>query len=175
MLRLSGQILGKPVLSLRTGSPVGSAVAPIFNPTKLTIEGFYVRDSVDKAELILLCQDIREMSRQGFIVNDHDVLSPAEDLVRLKHLIEINYELLNKRIETVSKQKVGKVSDYAVETNSMAVQKIYAARPFWKNLAGGSLSIDRSQIVEITSQRIIINELLQAKRAVAPVSATVGT
>ncbi len=175
MLQLSGQILNKPVLSLRTGGPVAWIVAPIINPSKLSIEGFYVQDSVDKKELVLVCQDIREVSRQGLIVNDHDVLAQPDDLVRLKQLLEMNFELIDKRIETTSKQHVGKVSDYAVETSSMQVQKVYASRSFWKNLTGGALSIDRSQIVEITNRRIIINELLQGKRALAPASAPVTT
>ncbi len=150
-------------------------IAPIFNPHKLSIEGFYVRDGADKRELILLCQDIREISGRGYIINDHDVLAQPDDLVRLKDLLDMNFELLDKLIETTSKEKVGKVSDYAVETTSMQVQKIYASRSFWKNLTGGSLSIDRSQIVEITNRRIIINELLQGKRSVAPASAPIVT
>jgi uncharacterized protein YrrD len=174
MLQLSGQILNRPVLSLRTGGPRAWVVAPVFNPSKLSIEGFYVQDRADKKELILLCQDIREISRQGFIVNDHDVLATAEDLVRLKELLDTNFELLDKHVETASKQSVGKVSDYAVETSSMIVQKIYASQSFWKNLTGGALSIDRSQIVEVTNQRIVINELLQGKRAVVPASAPVA-
>ena len=58
-------------------------------------------------------------------------------------------------------QKIGKVSDYAVETDSMYVQKIYVSRSILRNLASGSLSIDRTQIVEIKNDRIIINDLLQ--------------
>jgi len=106
-------------------------------------------------------------------VNDHDVLAPPDDLVRLKKFMDMNFELLNKQIETVSKVKVGKVSDYAVEVSSMIVQKLYATRSFWKNMTSGSLSIDRTQIVEITSKRIVINEILQGKRATAPVSAPI--
>ena len=172
MLQLSGQILGKPVLSLRTGGPVAWAVTPIFNPNKLSIEGFYVRDTVDKRELVLLCQDIREMSRQGLIINDHDVLAQPNELVRLKEVLDLNFELMDKRVETTGKHKVGKVSDYAVETTSMVVQKLYASRSFWKNLTGGALSIDRSQIVEVTNRRIVINELLRGNpaQAAAPIA-----
>ena len=173
MLQLSGQILTKPVLSLRTGGAVAWITAAIFNPAKLSIEGFYVLDTMDKRELVLVCQDIRDVSKQGIIINDHDVLAQPEDLVRLRTVLETNFELLDKRVETTGKQYVGKVNDYAVETSSMIVQKIYASQSFWKNLTGGSLSIDRSQIIEVTSKRIVIHELLQGKRAAVPASAPV--
>lgn len=171
MLQLSTYLLNKPVLSLRTGRPVAWIVSPIFNPRKLCLEGFYVQDSADRRQLILLCQDIRETSPQGFIVNDHDVLAQAEDLVRLQPLLEMHFELLDKRVETASGEKVGKVTDYAVETTTMYVQKLYASQPIWKNLGGGSLSIDRSQVVEMTNRRIIIHDLLHSAPAAAPAPA----
>jgi len=82
--------------------------------------------------------------------------------------LEIGFELIGKHVETISKVKVGKVSDYAVETETMFVQKIYVSQSILKSLTGGSLSIDRSQINEITPRRIIINELLKTAPATAP-------
>lgn len=168
MLQLSSSLLNKSVLSLRTGTPIATVTAPIFNPNNLKIEGFYCQDRFDKKELILLYQDIREMLPQGYVVNDHDVLVEAAELVRLKSVLELNFELIGKHVETVSKEKVGKVSDYATETETMFVQKIYVAQSILKSLTGGSLSIDRSQINEITPKRIIINELMKTAPATAP-------
>jgi len=172
MLQLSGALLNKPVLSLRSGNPVAWVVAPLINPNSLKIEGFYCEDSFDKNQLILLYQDIRELSQQGFIVNDHDALSTPEDLVRLKRVIEQHFELMKKPVETTSKDKVGKVSDYAVETTTMYIQKLYVSQSILKSLAGGSLSVDRSQIVEITNKRIIIQDIL--KGTPSPATASVA-
>jgi len=168
MLQLSASILNKSILSLRTGMPIATITAPIFNPNNLKIEGFYCQDRFDKKELVLLYQDIREMLPQGYVVNDHDVLVEPGDLIRLKEILEIGFELIGKHVETISKVKVGKVSDYAVETETMFVQKIYVSQSILKSLTGGSLSIDRSQINEITPRRIIINELLKTAPATAP-------
>jgi len=168
MLQLSASILNKSILSLRTGMPIATITAPIFNPNNLKIEGFYCQDRFDKKELVLLHQDIREMLPQGYVVNDHDVLAEPSELIRLKEVLEIGFELIGKHVETISKVKVGKVSDYAVETETMFVQKIYVSQSILKSLTGGSLSIDRSQINEITPRRIIINELLKTAPATAP-------
>ncbi|MEO8104835.1 MAG: hypothetical protein ABI602_00675 [Candidatus Saccharibacteria bacterium] len=168
MLQLSAALLNKSILSLRTGMPIAVITAPIFNPNNLKIEGFYCQDRFDKKELVLLYQDIREMLPQGYVVNDHDVLVEPGELIRLKEVLEIGFELIGKQVQTVSKVKVGKVSDYAVETETMFVQKIYVAQSILKSLTGGSLSIDRTQINEITPRRIIINDLVKTVPAGAP-------
>lgn len=170
MLQLSANILNKAVLSLRTGMPVATITAPIFNPNNLKIEGFYCEDRFDKKELILLYQDIRDMLPQGYVVNDHDVLIEPSELVRLQDILELNFQLIGKHVETVSKEKVGKVTDYATETETMFVQKLYVNQSILKSFTGGSLSIDRTQINEITPRRIIINELI--KTSPAPAAAT---
>ena len=169
MLKLSSALLvNKSVLSLRVGTPVATITAPIINPNNLKIEGFYCQDRFDRKELVLLYQDIRDTLPQGYVINDHDVLVEPEELVRLKDILELNFELIGKPIITVSKEKVGKVSDYATETETMFIQKIYASQSIIKSLSGGSLSIDRTQINEITPNKIIINDLLRGHPATAP-------
>lgn len=162
MLQLSSAFINVPVLSLRTGDAIAMAVEPIINPNNLRIEGFYCEDLFEKTELILLYQDIRETVEDGFIVDDHERLVEPDELVRLKSVLEARFVLLGKPVETASKDKVGKVSDYAVETTSMYIQKLYTARPLLKSLGGGSLSIDRSQIVEVTNKRVVIQDLLES-------------
>ncbi len=171
MLQLSASLLNKSVMSLRTGTPVATVVAPIINPDSLKIEGFYCEDRFDKSRLVLLVQDIREIMANGYVINDHDVLADPTELVRLKKVLDLNFELIGKHVVTVDKQKVGKVSDYATDTGSMFIQKIYVAQSILKSLTGGSLSIDRTQINEITPKRVIINELSKKAPATAAVTA----
>lgn len=167
MLQLSETVLGKQVLSLRTGSPIAEVISPIINPNNLKIEGFYCQDSDDNRQLVLLYQDIRDVLPQGLVVNDYDVLAEPEDLIRLKNVLDIHFEIIGKPVETTSHEKVGKVTDYAFESATMYIQKIYVSQSILKSLTGGNLSVDRSQVHEITPKRIIINELLQT----APASA----
>lgn len=156
MLKLSGTILGKPVLSLRTGRTVAVITGAIINPNNLKIEGLYCTDSYDKSELVLLYQDIRDVLPQGFVVNDHDVLAHPKDLVRLKKFIDLGFDVKGKRVVSVSHRHLGKVADYAVEIETMYIQKLYVTQGFIKGLTGGNLGIDRSQINEITDTKIIV-------------------
>lgn len=159
MLQLSKFFIGCNVLSLRSGQPVASITAPIINPNNLKIEGFYCADS-RRHHLVLVCQDIREVLPNGLVIDDYERLAEPDELVRLKSVMEIDFELLGKQVVTVDGQKVGKVGDYAVETGSMYIQKIYATQSILKNFTGGSLSIDRSQVHEITPKRVVITELM---------------
>jgi uncharacterized protein YrrD len=171
MLQLSNSLLNASVLSLRTGGVVATVIGPIINPDNLKIEGFYCEDRFDKHRLVLLCQDIRDMLPQGFVINDHDVLAEPEELVRLQKVMSIDFTLIGKQVVTVDKEKVGKVSDYATETGGMFIQKIYVSQSILKSFTGGNLSIDRNQVHEITPKRIIINELLKNSRVTAPATA----
>lgn len=167
MLQLSESLLNRPVMSLRTGQQVATAVQPVINPNNLKIEGFYCSDRFSKDTLILLYQDIRDIIAQGFVVDDHDVLTPPEELVRLQEIINIGFQLIGKPVVTVSKERVGKVSDYATELETMYIQKIYVSQSMLKSFTGGNLGIDRNQINEITDKKIIINELLKGTPAAA--------
>jgi uncharacterized protein YrrD len=171
MLQLSGMILSRPVLSLRTGTQVGVVLGPIINPNNLKVEGFYCHDDASRKQLILVAQDIRDILPQGVVVNDQDVLTEPEELVRLNDVMRINFELTGKTVITTDKTKLGKVSDYAVETSSMYIQKIYVSQSLLKSFSGGNLGIDRSQIVEINDKQIVVHDLRQKVHAHAAVPA----
>lgn len=171
MLQLSDVLLNQPVLSLRTGTPVATIIGPIINPNNLHIEGFYCQDNQDKSTLVLLPQDIRDVIPQGIVINDHDVLAEPADLVRLQKVLELNFELIGKPVVDTNGQKIGKVEDYATDISSLYIQRIYVTQSFLKSLTGGNLGIDRTQIVEITPKKIVVNEMLSKVPAGARVTA----
>lgn len=148
-------------MSLRTGGQVATAIQPIFNPKNLKIEGFYCDDRFEPKQLILLAQDIRDHIEKGFVINDHEVLANPEELVRLQSVLKLDFELIGKPVISVNKQRLGKVSDYAVDDATLYVQKLYVSQNLLKSITGGNLSIDRSQIVEITNRKIVVLDPLK--------------
>lgn len=167
MLQLSESLFNKPVMSLRTGQPVATTGRLIINPNNLKIEGFYCQDRFSKTELVLLYQDIRDVIPKGFVVDDHDVLVESNDLVRLKDIMALDFKLIGKPVVTVSKERVGKVSDFATEIETFYIQKLYVSQNMLKSFTGGNLGVERNQINEITDKKIIINELLKGVPASA--------
>lgn len=159
MLKLSAAVLNQPIMSLRTGGVVGGSETAIINPNNLKIEGFYCNDHFSKNTLVLLAQDIRDITKQGIIVDDHDVLSEPAELVRLTSVLDLNFQLIGKPVYTVSKHKVGKIIDFAADNATLYIQKLYVSQSLIKSLGTGQLSVDRSQIVEITNSRVVIKDL----------------
>jgi len=135
--------------------------APVINPNNLKIEGFYCQEDKKHETLILLSQDVRDVMPQGLVVNDHDVLTDPTDLVRLRDVLALNFEVLGMPVITTTKEKIGKVADYAVDSESLYIQKLYVTQSIFRNFSGGNLGVDRTQIVEITNKAIIVHDLHQ--------------
>jgi sporulation protein YlmC with PRC-barrel domain len=173
MLQLSNILMNRPVLSLRTGGIIGQTLQPVINPNNLKIEGFYCDDKFNKKTSILLSQEIRDFITQGIVVNDQEALTDPDELVRLKDVLALNFELLGKPVVTISKQRVGKVTDFALDTETMYVQKLYVGRSLLKSLNSGQLSVDRTQIIEITNKKIVVQEILKPKKSAIPATAPI--
>lgn len=171
MLTLGKQLEGKEILSLRIGRPVGATTEPIINPNNLKIEGWHAIESSKKENRIMLSQDVRDILPQGFVVNDHDALTPENELIRLQDLLDQNFTLVGKHVVSDSRRKLGKVTDYAFEKNSMFIQKLYVAQSVVKSFSGGTLILDRSQIIEISHKKIVVKEPTVNEGEVVPATA----
>lgn len=171
MLKLAASLLNQPVLSLRSGGPVAVTQAMIINPNNLKIEGFYCVDRFDGSTLMLLPQDIRDIIGRGFVINDHEVLAPPEDLVRLKELMDLDFHVIGKPVVTTAKRRLGKVNDFAADSETLYIQKLYVGQSLLKSFTGGQLSIDRDQVVEISNRHILIQDPLQGTHATEPATA----
>ncbi len=175
VLVLTKTIIDRPVMSLRTGGQVATTIKPLINPNNLKIEGFYCADSFEKKkQLVLVYRDIREVLPAGLVIDDHSVLAEPEELVRFHKIMEIDFELIGKPVVTEHGKKLGKVNDYATEPDSMMVKKLYVTQTLIKNLTGGSISVDRTQIVEITNRKIVVKDPLVPLKspAISPLPAS---
>ena len=174
MLKLSQNITDIPIMSLRTGHKVGTAKRPIINPNKLRVEGWYCHDIFSGQQLVLPFSEVRELIPQGLAVNDHDAMTEPEDIIRLQEIIDIDFQIIGKQVVTNHKRKLGKAIDYAVDPDTMKIEKIYISRPIYKSLTDGQLVVDRSQIIETTNKKIIIrdSDIKIESRNISPIPAS---
>jgi uncharacterized protein YrrD len=77
--------------------------------------------------------------------------------------MEISYEPKGKLVATEMGQKLGKLTDYAVDSDTLYIKKIYVSPRLIKSLTGGQFSIDRSQIVEVTDKKIVVKDAVVKK------------
>lgn len=173
MLQLSTTFYNRKILSLRTGGPIGFAHSPLINPTTLKIEGWYASAAADRTPYIVPANEVRDIITKGIVVNDHASLTHVEDLVRLKEIIELRFELIGKVVKTDRKRKLGKVHDYAVDDQALIIKQLYVAQNVLKSLIGQQLIIDRTQIIEINDRAIIVKEPTVKARATQQAPATI--
>lgn len=158
MLQLSKSLVNTPVLSMRLGGPIATAVEPIINPHNLKILGWWCRVPATKVHQILLVEDVREVLPEGLAVNDDAALSEPNELIRHQEVLGLHFQLMDKEVKT-KRSKLGKVSDYAYDSGSLVIIKLYVSRPLTKLLASeDTLIVDRSQIIEITDKHIIVRD-----------------
>lgn len=168
MLTLGQSLIGKNILSLRIGRPIGVTDEPIINPNNLQIEGWHAQELDTKQYVVLLSQDIRDILPQGFVVNDHDALSNPKELIRLSETLKHNFTVIDKTIVTTGRKRLGKVTDYTFEKDGFFIQKLYVSQSLLKSFTGGALMIDRTQIVEITNKKIVVKEATVSETAAFP-------
>jgi hypothetical protein len=149
MLLLGSSFAKIPLLSLRIGRPVGSIVGHLINPHTLKIDALWCKLHTSKKPMLLTALDIREMGPKGIIVNDVDVAIDPDEAVRLKPIIDLNYDLIDKKVIS-GHLSIGRVADYAVDQTSMYIQKIYVEPSLLGRLKSSRLTIDRTQIIEVS-------------------------
>jgi uncharacterized protein YrrD len=159
MLRMIEEFYDVVVISIRTGEVAGKVSSAIIKPDGLLIAGFFVKPLRERGEKVLVVSDIREIGLGGLIIDDEEKLMDLEDLVRIQALVEIDYQIVGKKVETDKKRKVGKVQDFAVDDLTWNVQKIYPSRGILKEFSTTGTIIDREQIVEVNDKKIIVKDV----------------
>lgn len=154
MLVVSDQIINKDLYSIRTASKVGVVELPVINPANLHVDAFYCQSTIGE-NLILLDTEIREFSRKGFIIDDINKLSSAEELLRLKPIIDMNFVLTGKKVICNGKS-LGRVRDFIIDTKSLYIQKLLVSNLFGKIIDSDRKIISRDQIIEITDKAVLV-------------------
>ncbi len=157
MLVLHSSLYNSPIMSLQSGGQLGTTLDPIIDPRKLQVVAFHVGGPRIHEESVLHTTDIREIGPLGIIINDADEIMPLDgSLIRLQEVINMRFTLVDKVVVDDTRKKLGKVSEYTLETDGFTIQKIHVAQSIMKNITSSSLIINRSQIMEITDKEIIV-------------------
>jgi len=156
---MSKSLLSRPVVSLRSGGQIAIAIEPVINPHNLKILGWWCKVTGQANQQVLLADDVREIMPRGLAINDDSDLCVPEDLVRHRKILNIRFQLMDKTVKT-KRHKLGKVSDYAYDQDSMFIEKLYVMRPLVKVFASeDTLIVGRNQIIEITDKYILVKDV----------------
>lgn len=159
MLVYHSRLIGTPVLSVQAGGAVAKLSDPIVNPDNLKILGFFLAGPmVDATNNILDASSIREYSNYGAVVDNADEFVSREDVVKIKKILALNFDLIGLRVETKKGTHLGKIIDFTATSDNFAIQQIIVKRPTFKSFIDPELTIHRREIVEITDDKVIVKD-----------------
>lgn len=158
MLIAGERLIDTPVMSLQTGGQLARTKTPLIDPRNLTIVAYELEGpQLDQHPSFLRMADVRELSNLGLIVDSSDEFIGLDDVLKIKEVYDFHFELLNLTVRDKSKRKLGKVTGYSLEPGSFIIKQLNVKRPLLKSLSDTELMIDRTQIIEVTDEDIIIN------------------
>jgi sporulation protein YlmC with PRC-barrel domain len=149
---------GLPIISLQTSEAVALARSPIIDIATLEIQAFHCRGAQGHQPLLLMTRDIRQMATDCIIIDSADELADPSDIIRLQQLIEDAYSPIGKMVISDAGRKLGTVDDYSINLDTNRVQKLYVRGGILSSWLGTNLAIDRTQIIDITPQKITVRE-----------------
>ena len=169
MLLPSTRFIDSPVMSLQTGSELGRTIKPIINPRELSIVAFELHGiNLDYDPSLLRINDIREIGPMGMIIDSSDELISVSDVIKIKEIYELNFELVGLKVIDDKKRNVGKVTGFTLDASSFFIQQLQVKRPLLKSFGDTEFLIHRSQVVKITDDYLVVKSPdIRHKEAVA--------
>lgn len=162
---LSGSRLDKSaVMSLQTGSRIAIAHRPVVDPARLQIIAFELRQAQGYAkQAFLRVLDVREFSDIGMIIDSADEFVGLDDILKLKEIYQLNFQLPGMRVIGTDGKYIGKVRSYTIESDGFYIAQLIIKPQIFTRLRETELLVHRSQIREITDDAIIIERLEELK------------
>ncbi len=155
----NSRLFGTPILSVQAGGAIATVTAPIVNPDNLQIIALQLEGPViNSGNYILDTASVREYSHLGMVIDDADELVGPEDVVKIKDILALNFNLIGLKVETKKGSKLGKVIDFSFTPEDFTIQQIIVKRPVVKSFVDPELIIHRREIVEITDYKIVVRD-----------------
>ena len=158
MYTMRSTLNGQPIISLQTGQIVSWVHEPILEFSALEVVALSCSSARANNHLIVICRDIRQYAADCVIVDSEDELTDPEDIARLSSSLKTHYSPIDKPVQSESGSKLGTVEDYSINLETNRLQKLHVRRSFFRALFGSNLIIDRTQIVDVTLDRITVRD-----------------
>lgn len=166
MLLLSTKLQQLPIMSLQTGAKIAHITHSIVDPSTLDLVAYRVEDKkLGSEKWLLLARDIREVSDIGLIVDSVDELVREEDIVKLKKILELRFDLIEMSVVDDNGTKLGRIYDYSLDPLQFRIHQLYIKRPLIKSLQTSDLIVNRTQIVEVNDKNIVVNSASLEEKA----------
>ncbi len=163
MIYSASGLVGKPVVSIRINANIGQISGVLLNPDRLSVAGLWIKTNANPRQLLLLNDDIRQLTSQRAIVDDHNQLVEPSELPKLRSILTINYIIPGKKI-VADGRKIGVALDFNFNNETYLVSHIIARASGLQRLRVSQLTFERRQITAIDNRKITVNIDPQAQQ-----------
>ena len=152
---------------MQAAGPIATISSSIIDPNSLKIIAFRVAGPLVRKSPanILAASSVREYSTFGCVIDSIDELVTEDDVIKIRDVIALNFDLVGLKVETKHGSRLGKILDYTVTSDNFSVQQLVVKRPIRKSFLDPELIIPRSEIVEITDYKVIVKDEEKTIRA----------
>lgn len=174
MDRFYTKIVGLPVVeddSLRALTTVKDLIV---DPERGKVLAFVVDAN---RNLIIMPMDVISW-HDVLHVHSRDVIIPGDDVLRVQTVQKNGGRVFGNRVETKDGKYLGKVVDYAIDSQLMILKKIFVAKGFMGLVKYDTRVIASKNILEILPEKIIVKddmgtvkEAVKEKRAMEDMAA----
>ena len=120
------QLIGQAVGAEDIEARVGQIERLIINPTNGQLIACAVKTGGWFGKVLYLSPiDIRTLTKEFVIIRKINQLSPVEDLIRLKNILQNRVPILGQKARTQSGTNLGQIVDLLFETDSWLIAKYY--------------------------------------------------
>lgn len=148
------EIIGTPIVSESQGSIVGMIKAPIIDPETGQAVAFMVGVLKQK---VLVPRDIIRWSRGVIYVHDAADIVSIEEILRAKEVFKRYTPIFGEKVFEKSGEFLGRVFDYEIDTEKMALSKILVSKEF-SLFRYDKSEIPSKNIIEIRRKKIIVKD-----------------
>lgn len=158
MYILASEIENLPIISLQTGEAIAQLHRPVIDMSTLEVAAYRCEALTGKQPLILMPRDIRQFATDGLLVDNEDELAQADEVVRMGPLIKQDFNPRGKAVVSDIGRRLGSVDDYSINLDSKRIQKLYLKQPFLRSWLGSNITIDRTQIIDVSPKKIVVRD-----------------
>lgn len=157
MLILGSRIIGTPIMGLQTSSRLATIKEALIDPSNLKIVAYEIDGSLlSERPSFLMINDIRELSEIGMIIDSNDEFIGIDDVITVKKIYDLNFSLIGLNVIDQTNQKLGKIEDFSLDTDSFIIQQLNVKPSILKSFMTSDILIHRSQIIEINNETVIV-------------------
>lgn len=159
MLLEARNILDLPIASIEEKEKIGIVKKIIVNKVDASILGFLISSGnfLFGKNYFVSADCVLDIDAHGLTIRNKESLTEPREIYRVKKILEERFEILGLSAVAKSKERLGKISNFVVDTRDIKIVKYYISGWLENKI------IDHNKVYKITSREIIFKDFIERK------------